>query len=144
MKPGLAGLLAAAGALAACADYYPPPPPPPPPPMAAAAPTDGCFRTGDIDRHKVADDRTLYIRVGNRDIFRLNMVAACLSGIGPSDPLIIREAAGAPYACRPLDLDVSVARGGLTSGGGTTPCLVQSMSRLTPDEVAALPDRYRP
>lgn len=142
MKLQLAALLVSAGALSACADYYPPPPPPGPPPMASATPDgDGCFRTGDIDNHKVADGRTLYLRASNRDVFRLEMVGQCLSGVGPSDPLVIRSR-GAPYACRAIDLDISVARGGMS--GAATPCIVDRMVRLTPDEVAALPDRVRP
>lgn len=144
MKPIALASIGAAAALSACADYYPPPPPPPIPPPAPVASTapleDGCFRTRDIDRHRVADARTLYVRIANRDVFRMEMSAACLSGVGPSDPLVIREAGGSPYACRPIDLDISVARG-LSS---STPCIVQSMARLSPDEVAALPDRYRP
>lgn len=143
MKPWLPSLFGALGALAACADYYPPPPPPavPPPPVAAAdAPADACFRTRDIDNHRVADPRTLYIRVANRDIFRIETSAACLSGAGPNDPLVIREATGTSLVCRPIDIDISIARG----VGGSSPCIIQSLTRLTPDEVAALPDRIRP
>lgn len=143
MKLWPMALVGAAATLSACADYYPPPPPPPPipPGVASAAPLeDGCLRTRDIDNHRVADARTVYVRVANRDVFRLEMSGACLSGVGPNDPLVIRESAGQAFACRPVDLDISIARG----AGGTTPCIVRSMTRLTPDEVAALPDRHRP
>ncbi|CAN7400988.1 DUF6491 family protein [Phenylobacterium sp. LjRoot225] len=148
MKLAFAGLIGAAGALAACTGYPPPPPPGPQlAPIAAADPplADGCFRTREINGHQVADDHTLYIRVANRDVYRLEMAGSCLAGASSSDPLVMREPPGVPYACRPIDLDISIARGGLGMGGVTpTPCIVQSMTRLTPAEVAALPPRLRP
>jgi hypothetical protein len=110
---------------------------------AAATPADGCFRTHDIGNHQIADDRTLYINVNNRDIYRLTMANSCLAGAMSTDPLVMREPPGAPYACRPIDLDISVVHGSLPNGI-PTPCIVQSMARLTPAEVAALPPRLRP
>src|SRR3954465_10226526 len=102
MKFALSTAVGAAGALCACTDYYPPPPPPGPPPMAAAAPLeDGCFRTRDIDNHRVADNHPLYVRVANRDVFRLEMSGSCLAGASSSDPIIMREPPGTAYACRP-------------------------------------------
>jgi hypothetical protein len=145
MKLAFTAVLGAAAALAACADYYPPPPPPPPPPPAVAVVpmADGCFRTHDITNHTVGDDRTLYISVNNRDVYRLEMSGACLAGAMSSDPIVMREPPGTPYACRPIDLDISITKGGLQTGI-PTPCIVQSMTRLTPAEVAALPPRIRP
>ena len=136
MKPAFTALIGAA-ALAAGAHAQPAPPPSKPP-------TESCLRTSDIDSHRVADDHTLYIRQRNRDVFRLEMSGACLSGAGPSDPLVIRATSGVPLACRPVDLDISIAHNIGMGGGGRTPCIVRSMSRLTPAEVAALPPKYRP
>ncbi|MDB5448709.1 MAG: hypothetical protein JWQ97_4026 [Phenylobacterium sp.] len=148
MKLALTALVGAVGALAACTDAYPPPPPPGPPlPVAAVGPpsmADGCFRTHDITNHTIGDDRTLYISVNNRDVYRLEMSGSCLAGATSSDPIIMREPPGTPYACRPIDLDISISHGGLGSGGIPTPCIVQSMVRLAPAEVAALPPRFRP
>jgi hypothetical protein len=148
MKLALTALIGAAGVLTACADQHPPPPSgPSPTPTAAADPAlaDGCFRTRDIGGHQIGDDQTLYIRLANRDVYRLEMAGACLAGASSSDPLVMREPPGVGYACRPIDLDISIAHGGVGAGRMTpTPCIVQSMARLTPAEVAALPDRLRP
>jgi hypothetical protein len=148
MKLALTALIGAAGVLAACADQHPPPPRPSLAPAAAAADpplADGCFRTRDIGGHQIGDDHTLYIRLANREVYRLEMAGACLAAASSSDPLVIREPPGVAYACRPIDLDISIAHGGFGVGGMTpTPCIVQSMARLTPAEVAALPDRLRP
>lgn len=145
MKLALTALVGAA-ALAGCTNTYAPPGPPPTPVAAASAPlAEDCFRTREITNHRIADDHTVYIEVARRDVFRLEMVGHCLAGTGGTDPLVIREPTGVPYACRPVDLDISVARGlGGLASGGTTPCIVQSMSRLTPAEVAALPPKDRP
>jgi hypothetical protein len=147
MKLALTALIGAAGALAACAAPQPPPPAASPAPLAAAASplAGGCFRTRDVDNHQVGDDHTLYIRLANRDVYRLEMAGACLAAASSSDPLVIREPPGLSYACRPIDLDISIARGGFGMGRMTPiPCIVRSMARLTPAEVAALPSRARP
>jgi hypothetical protein len=152
MKLALTALFGVAGALAACTDYPPPPPPGPPVavavpvpvPVPAAAPMgSGCFRTHDITNHTIGDDHTLYISVNSRDVYRLEMSGACLAGALSSDPLIMREPPGTPYVCRPIDLDISISRGGLQNGI-PTPCIVSSMVQLAPAEVAALPARLRP
>lgn len=151
MKLALTALIGVAGGLAACTEYYAPPPPPPPAavavvtPVPAAAPpmAEGCFRSRDITNHQIGDDGTLYINVANRDVYRLEMASSCLAGANANDPLVIREPPGSPYVCRPIDLDISITRGGAGSGIAT-PCIVRSMARLTPAEVAALPPKLRP
>lgn len=150
MKLAFTALIGAA-ALAAGADAQPAAPAHPtaaPAPAAQSSRRDSCFRTNDIRSHRAADSRTLLVRLTNRDVFRIDMAGACLSGAGPSDPLVIRTRAGSTLACRPIDLDISVARGVGTTGSlrssARTPCIVQSMTRLTPDQVAALPSRSRP
>lgn len=146
MKLALFALAAAGAGLSACAPYYPPPPPPPPPisDAVAVAPAPGlapgqCFRTQEIRNHTVGGDRTLYLDVAGRDVYRVEMNGACLAGATSSDPLIMRQPPGSAIVCRPLDLDVAVSRGGFSS-----PCIVGSITRLTPGEVAALPPRLRP
>jgi len=147
MKFALTAMVGAAGALCACTDYYGQPPPPGPPPgvpAAAVAPMSrSCFHTHDIGNHQIADDHTMFIRVLNRDVYALEMAGSCLAGVTSTDPIIIREPPGRPYACSAIDLDISVSRGGLEHGIAT-PCIVRSMRQLTPAEVAALPPKLRP
>lgn len=140
---------AAALGLAACADYYPPgllppaagplPPPPPPPPPGAYLSSGDCFRTSDIRNHTIGDGETLYLRVNRGDVYRVGMRGACLAGAISSDPLVMRQPPGSPIVCKPIDLDVAVNKGGFES-----PCIVDSIVRLTPPEVDALPRRLRP
>lgn len=141
MKFALASLAAVTASLAACAEYYPPPPPPGPVAMMApgALPPPMCFRTSDIRNHTVGDDSTLYINVSGRAVYRVEMAGACLAGATSSDPLVMRLPPGSPVACRPIDLDISISKGGIAS-----PCIVRSLTAMTPDQVAALPPRMRP
>jgi len=147
MKLALTALVGAAGALAACTDY-PPPPAPGLPATPAAATTSfvpsRCFRTHDITNHTIGDDHTLYFSVNHRDVYRVDMAGACLAGATSSDPLVMREPPGTPYACRAIDLDISIVHGGLTTGGIPTPCIPHQLTPMSPAEVAALPPRMRP
>lgn len=147
----LAFVCAAALSLTACANYYPPeplPPPPPgpyvglppePPPPGAYLTGADCFRTSDIRNHTIGDARTLYLRVGRGEVYRVGMSGACLAGAIDSDPLVMRQPPGSPIVCRPLDLDVGVSKGGFES-----PCIVGSIVRLTPAEADALPRKLKP
>jgi hypothetical protein len=141
--------LTAAG-LSGCSDYYPPPPPPGPPlAVVAPAPADAfvpgqlapgqCFRTQEIRNHTVGDDRTLYLNVAGRDVYRVEMRASCLAGATSSDPLVMRQPPGSHIVCRPMDLDISIDRGGIPSL-----CIVGGISRMTAEQVAMLPRRQRP
>jgi hypothetical protein len=103
---------------------------------AQAAKDDGlCFLTRDMRNHTVADDHTLYFDVGGRSVWRAEMSNNCLAGATSSDPIVLRDQAGMGRICHQLDFDVGV-RG--------TRCIVKSLTRLTPAEVAALPRKLRP
>jgi hypothetical protein len=139
MKFALATLIGAVASLAACADY----------PMqraatgqavaAAASVPEKCFRTTDIRNHTIADDHTLLINVNDRDYYRIEMSGACLAGAFSSDPLLIKHVGGVEYICNPIDLDISILKGGMAS-----PCIVKSIVPLTPAEVKALPPKLKP
>ncbi len=163
MKLALIASIGAAGLLAGCTEEYVTPPPPVaaviPAPQAGAAVVavvpgapasavvaapmdDNCFRTSDITNHQIGDDHTMYVRTREGGVWRLAMAGSCLAAASSDDPIVMREPPGVPYACRAIDLDISIRHMG--SGGMATPCIVQSMTRLTANEVSALPDRLRP
>ena len=94
-----------------------------------------CFLTRDMRNHTVGDDHTLYFDVGGRSVYRAVMSNACLAGAVSSDTIILRDRVGMGRICHKLDLDVGV-RGAR--------CIVQSLTKLTPAEVAALPKGMKP
>jgi hypothetical protein len=100
-----------------------------------------CFRVSQIDNHTKGDNQTLYLSVRNKkEFYRLGMAGSCLAGISDSDPLVLTPTAGTDLICRPLDLDLKVRMG----GGGLTPCIIKDITRLTPEQVAALPPKVKP
>jgi hypothetical protein len=106
---------------------------------AASQPLPGdvpaCFLTRDIRNHTVADDHTMYIDVGGRAVYRVAMSTNCLAGSTSSDAYVLTDRAGTGRICHKIDFDVAV-RGNR--------CIVQSVTKLTPAETAALPKHDRP
>jgi len=100
-----------------------------------------CFRVSQIQNHTKGDAKTLYLSVKpKKAVYRLGMSGSCLAGVNSSDPLVLETVGGSDLVCRPLDLDLKVRLG----PGGLTPCIIKDITRLTPDQVAALPPKVRP
>ena len=100
-----------------------------------------CFRVSQIQNHTKGDAKTLYLSVKpKRQVYRLGMSGSCLAGANSSDPLVLETVGGTDMVCRPLDLDLKVKVG----AGGLTPCIIKDITRLTPDQVTALPPKVRP
>jgi len=139
MKQAIIILAAAAAAVGTVAVAAKPSPLGPPPPSKTGLPTGQCIRSHDIRNHTVADPRTLLINVNGRDVYRVTMAGACLSGAISTDPIITREPPGTSIICRPIDMDV-----GIVKGGFETKCIVDSIVKMPPEEVASLPKRLKP
>lgn len=110
------------------------------PAAAFAAPGDACFRSHEISNHRKADDHTLYLKVGLKDVYRVTSKNACLAGAMRDDGIVI-SAPPSGMVCKAIDLNLGVRTGG---GGMATPCLLESIVKLTPQEAAALPKDVRP
>ncbi|MBW8811913.1 MAG: hypothetical protein JF588_00685 [Caulobacterales bacterium] len=113
--------------------------PTPPPPPGTGLPSGQCIRSHDIRNHVIADDRTLLLSVNGRDTYRVTVDGNCLAGAWDTDPIVTREPPGASIICKPIDMDLGIHRNGFTSR-----CIVDSIVKLTPQEVAALPKKKRP
>jgi len=128
------GVTAAGGAIAAK-----PSPLGPPPPSGAGLPTGQCFRSQDIRNHTIGDRSTLLLNVRGKESYRVTMKGSCLAGATSSDPIVTRSPPGSTIICKPIDMDVSISKGGFA-----TPCIVDSIVRMSPDEIAALPKKLKP
>jgi hypothetical protein len=100
---------------------------------------NACFRTRDIAAHRKGDDHTLYLKVGLKDFYRVTTKSSCLRGMMRSDALVI-DGTPSGLVCSPVEFDLGVRQ----SGGFVTPCIVDSITRLTPPQAAALPKNVRP
>ncbi len=111
------------------------------PPRGTGLPQGQCFRSRDIRNHKVADRSTLLVSTGRRGTYRVTMSGSCLAGAHSSDPILTRNPPGSDIICKPIDMDIAI----LPSGGAfKSQCIVESIVRLSPDQVAALPKKLRP
>ena len=94
-----------------------------------------CFRTSEMRNHTTDGDKTLYFDVGGRSVWRAQMSNGCFAGSSSSDPIVLQDRVGSGRVCSRIELDVS-------ANGNR--CIVSSLARLTPEEVAALPKKMKP
>lgn len=103
----------------------------------AAKPERACFFNRDIRGFAAPDDKTLYLRVRSKEVFRLDMMGRC-ADLDWENRIAI-DSRGSSSICDPMDATVLV-RGPI----GVDRCPVKAITRLTPEEVAALPRKARP
>jgi hypothetical protein len=97
-----------------------------------------CFYSRNVTSFAAPDDKTLYVRVANRDVYRFNMFGPC-PDIDWNQRLALVSRAS-PWICNGMDAEVITRATGI----GVQRCQVSSMQKLTPQEVAALPRNARP
>lgn len=111
----------------------------PPPAKGTGLPPGQCIRSHDIRNHTIADRSTLLLSGRDKSTYRVTVTGNCLAGATSSDPIITRNPPGSDIICKPIDMDIGISRSGFESQ-----CLVQSIVKLTPEQVAALPKKLRP
>jgi len=97
-----------------------------------------CFYTRNVTNFAAPDDKTLYVRVGVRDVYRFDMFGHC-PDIDWNQRLALVSRASS-WICNGMDADVITHSPGI----GRQRCPVSDMHKLTPEEIAALPKRARP
>lgn len=104
----------------------------------AASPSRSCFYERDISSFSVPNDSTVYLRVGVRDIYRLELMSPC-TGLTFRQSLGIKTTPGSRWICSPLDAEVVYRDNGISQR-----CPVTGLHALTPAEVAKLPKKDMP
>ena len=143
----IAGLGLAACAAGVAAQPSPAQPSPAQPSPARQSPAPGrhgpprsqCFFHNDVQNFAAADEQSVYIRVGARDVYRLEVFAPC-PDIDWSLRVGLRNFGGSSWLCVGDQVDVFVP----IRGFGPNRCPARIGRKLTPEEVAALPKRARP
>lgn len=110
--------------------------------VASAQPagqTNQCFWKPNINGFQAPDNRTVYIRVGVRDIYRLDLMNDCIGltfrqGIG-----LETIPPGEGQICNALQATVVYNDAGIRNR-----CPVTAIHKLTAAEIAALPKRDLP
>ena len=109
-------------------------------PAANADPAQ-CFYSHDWDGWKATpDSRTIFIKVGVNKIYRIDLARECPNLQAPHAQLRT-DTPGNSAICTALDLNLQVADG---LGGSKVSCIPSHITRLSPEEAAALPKNLRP
>lgn len=104
---------------------------------AAPSGKKSCFFSRDVRGFAAPDDKTLYLRVRAKEVYRLDMKGRC-----PEldwEHKIAIDSRGSSSICSAIDATVLVK-----NSIGVSRCPVETLTRLTPEEVAALPPKSRP
>ena len=109
---------------------------------AAPAPASAqqCFYSRNISSWHSPDDNTVLIKVGVNDVYKLDLLGPCsgLTFAGESIGIRNRGGGGSSYICSALDVEVVVP------GGIPNRCDVSKITKLTKEELAAIPQKNRP
>lgn len=98
-----------------------------------------CFQLSDWQGWSAPDKNTLYMKVRNRDVYRVDLSWGTNS-LTAAGSYLVSNVRGIDTVCRPLDLDLRVADG----TGFAMPIRAKAITKLTPEEVAAIPKKDRP
>jgi hypothetical protein len=107
---------------------------------AQPAPSRGeqCFYTRNINGFRAPDNRTVYVRVGVSDIYRLDLMNDC-TGLTFRQGIGLESTPGDPWICSAIQATVVYRDVGIRNV-----CPVSNIHKLTPAEVAAMPKRDMP
>jgi len=108
-------------------------------PAKAIKPARQCFYLSDWRGWTAPNKDTLYMKVRGRDVYRVDLAFGSNQLTWPGTHLvsIVR---GTDSICHPLDLDLRVGDG----LGPAIPIRAKTITKLTPEQIAALPKKDRP
>lgn len=111
-------------------------------PGAFAASNDSsCFDARELRDWKSPDPNVIYLRVNAHDVYRLDLSTGS-NQLKYSDVRLVDDNhSTSRWVCDPLELDLRVTDSHNTFD---EPLIVKSITKLTPDEVAAIPPKFRP
>jgi len=106
----------------------------------AAETGHSCFTSRDWTGWSAsADGDALYLRVGLRDIYRVELTPGAHVRKF-ADEFLVTHVHGSDWICSALDLDMMIS----DHQGFRQPLIARSMRKLTPAEVAAIPRKELP
>lgn len=108
-------------------------------PSKVAKPPRQCFYMSDWQGWSAPDKDTLYMKVRGREVYRVDLAYGSNQLTWPGTHLV-SVVRGPDSVCHPLDLDLRVA----DDFGMGIPIRAKSITKLTPEEIKALPKKYRP
>ncbi len=111
--------------------------------IAASAPAavagQPCFLSRDWQGWKSPSPNIIYLRVHVSDVYKVTLSAGS-SMLQRADVHLNSLVRGSSNICSAIDLDLRVS----DNNGFATPLIADTLTKLTPDEIAAIPKKYRP
>lgn len=129
---GLAAALLLATAPAAWADEAP---------TTEPAKHQSCFSLRDWHGWTAEGDQTLYFKVRMHDVYRIDL-ASKESFLNAPGMHLVTKTFGDDMICNPVDLDLKISDN--VGPRFPMPLFIKAITKLTPEEIAALPERDRP
>lgn len=107
-------------------------------PVNAAPTKNDCFLASRWENWRSPSPDVLYLRVGMHDVYRVDLAAGSnrLNDVGAH---LVSVMDGGSMVCGPLDLRLYVS-----DGTFRTPLIAKTITKMTPDEIAAIPKKYKP
>src|SRR5580704_2047566 len=100
----------------------------------------GCFLATNWQSWKSPSPDVIYVLVGVHDVYRFDLSSGS-NQLSQPDVHLSSQIRGSDWICSPMDLQLEVVD---TGGVFREPLIVKSITKLTPQEIAAIPPRYRP
>ena len=104
-----------------------------------AKPARQCFYLSDWRGWTAPNKDTLYMKVRGKDVYKVDLAYGANQLTWPGVHLV-SVVWGVDSVCSPLDLDLRVSDG----FGMPIPIRAKTITKLTPDQIAALPKKDRP
>ncbi|HEX4740523.1 MAG TPA: DUF6491 family protein [Caulobacteraceae bacterium] len=98
-----------------------------------------CFFISQWEGWKAPDDHTLYLGVNYHEVYKVGLAGGS-SILQDPEAHIVSITQGPDSVCNPLDLQLSIVE----PYGIREPLIAKSLVKLTPEEVKAIPPKYRP
>ena len=102
----------------------------------AKEPGRQCFWTSQVSGYNTLDDKTVLVRVGVKDVYRLGLMGPCPDVDWSQSIALVSR--GSSMICSGLDAEVITP-----SSIGPRKCAVRSVAKLTPEEAAAAQGKHR-
>lgn len=102
---------------------------------------NSCFFVNQFQSWKAPDAKTIYLRINSSRYYRLDLASECSRLQSPGARLIM-NVRGPDTICSAIDWDLQVNDG--LGGNIATPCIVKTMTELSPEQAAAIPKKYKP
>ena len=105
---------------------------------ASDNPRGPCFFITQWQGWKAPDANTIYLGVNHRDVYRVDLSVGSSQLLLP-DAQLTSQMRGSVSICTAIDLQLAVADHGFRE-----PLIARKLTKLTPEEIAAIPKQYRP